>query len=210
MASQRPLLLLAHTFTQHTAGLSGGRVVKRMARKYMQLPEEQGGCCRQGSCCASCVQPVSAAMGQAKLRQAEGGAARVSGACECQVASVGASRGVKPGTSLLLATAAATAPCSCAALQAQLHCWEAGGHLPASRRLRPAPSCRRRRRLKRRCVQAARHSGAWSASAPAVAQKFNKNFNMWSEDRSAPLPTCAGLPPPQQAPPSSSSQVVWS
>lgn len=44
VARERPLLLLAHAFTQHTAGLSGGRVVKRMARKYMGLPEDQGGC----------------------------------------------------------------------------------------------------------------------------------------------------------------------
>ncbi|KAL4422440.1 hypothetical protein ABPG75_008637 [Micractinium tetrahymenae] len=42
VAVEWPLLLLAHTFTQHTAGLSGGRVVKRMARKYMHLPEDQG------------------------------------------------------------------------------------------------------------------------------------------------------------------------
>ncbi|KAL4436102.1 hypothetical protein ABPG77_005550 [Micractinium sp. CCAP 211/92] len=42
VARERPLLLLAHTFTQHTAGLSGGRVVRRMARKYMSLPEDQG------------------------------------------------------------------------------------------------------------------------------------------------------------------------
>lgn len=42
VARERPLLLLAHAFTQHTAGLSGGRVVKRMARKYMGLPEDQG------------------------------------------------------------------------------------------------------------------------------------------------------------------------
>ncbi|PRW60607.1 40S ribosomal S21-2 [Chlorella sorokiniana] len=42
LADSQPLLLLAHAFTQHTAGLSGGRVLKKMARKYMQLPEDQG------------------------------------------------------------------------------------------------------------------------------------------------------------------------
>lgn len=42
IAADRPLLLLAHAFTQHTAGLSGGRIVKRMARKYMALPEDKG------------------------------------------------------------------------------------------------------------------------------------------------------------------------
>lgn len=42
LGDSQPLLLLAHAFTQHTAGLSGGRVLKKMARKYMQLPEDQG------------------------------------------------------------------------------------------------------------------------------------------------------------------------
>jgi heme oxygenase len=37
------LLLLAHAFTQHLAGLSGGRIIKRLARKYMRLPEDKGG-----------------------------------------------------------------------------------------------------------------------------------------------------------------------
>lgn len=42
LGDSQPLLLLAHAFTQHTAGLSGGRVLKKMCRKYMNLPEDQG------------------------------------------------------------------------------------------------------------------------------------------------------------------------
>lgn len=36
------LLCLPTLLLQHTAGLSGGRVLKKMCRKYMQLPEDQG------------------------------------------------------------------------------------------------------------------------------------------------------------------------
>jgi hypothetical protein len=43
LAAEQPLLLLAHAFTQHLAGLSGGRIIKRLARKYMKLPDDKGG-----------------------------------------------------------------------------------------------------------------------------------------------------------------------
>ena len=42
LAATQPLLLLAHAFTQHLAGLSGGVVLRRMARKHMALPQDQG------------------------------------------------------------------------------------------------------------------------------------------------------------------------
>ncbi|KAI3429775.1 hypothetical protein D9Q98_010088 [Chlorella vulgaris] len=42
LSEKQPVLLLAHAFTQHMAGLSGGRILKRLARKHMKLPEDKG------------------------------------------------------------------------------------------------------------------------------------------------------------------------
>mmetsp|Transcript_22315 Transcript_22315/g.56785 ORF Transcript_22315/g.56785 Transcript_22315/m.56785 type:complete len:272 (-) Transcript_22315:789-1604(-) len=41
-AAQQVSALLAHAYTQHLALASGGQVIKRMARRHMQLPEDQG------------------------------------------------------------------------------------------------------------------------------------------------------------------------
>lgn len=42
LSEKQLVLLLAHAFTQHMAGLSGGRILKRLARKHMKLPEDKG------------------------------------------------------------------------------------------------------------------------------------------------------------------------
>lgn len=39
-----PYKLLAHFYTQHSAMLAGGQIIRRLARKNMQLPEDKGTC----------------------------------------------------------------------------------------------------------------------------------------------------------------------
>lgn len=41
-SSARPYLLLAHSYTQHLAVLSGGQIIRGLARKGMALPKDQG------------------------------------------------------------------------------------------------------------------------------------------------------------------------
>jgi hypothetical protein len=58
LAAEQPLLLLAHAFTQHLAGLSGGRIIKRLCRRYMALPQDKGARLweprKRGSGCHAC------------------------------------------------------------------------------------------------------------------------------------------------------------
>ncbi|KAL6751859.1 heme oxygenase [Haematococcus lacustris] len=42
LAAEQPTLLLAHSFTQHLAVLSGGQIIKRAARKKLRLAEQEG------------------------------------------------------------------------------------------------------------------------------------------------------------------------
>mmetsp|Transcript_20700 Transcript_20700/g.35419 ORF Transcript_20700/g.35419 Transcript_20700/m.35419 type:complete len:263 (+) Transcript_20700:84-872(+) len=42
LGKTHPTLLLAHVYTQHLAMLSGGQVIKRLARKRLELPEDYG------------------------------------------------------------------------------------------------------------------------------------------------------------------------
>lgn len=42
VAAEQPLLLLAHSYTQHLALLSGGQIIKGLAKKGMRLAEGEG------------------------------------------------------------------------------------------------------------------------------------------------------------------------
>jgi heme oxygenase len=42
LGESRPLLLLAHSYTQHLAMAMGGQIIRRHARKAMKLPEDEG------------------------------------------------------------------------------------------------------------------------------------------------------------------------
>ena len=42
IARDTPELLLAHAYTQHSAILAGGQMLRRMCRKAMRLPEDKG------------------------------------------------------------------------------------------------------------------------------------------------------------------------
>ena len=42
IAAREPRLLLAHACTQYMAIMAGGGIIRRMARRQMQLPEHQG------------------------------------------------------------------------------------------------------------------------------------------------------------------------
>ena len=37
-----PILLVAHAYTQHMAMAAGGKIIRRLARKAMKLPEDAG------------------------------------------------------------------------------------------------------------------------------------------------------------------------